>query len=60
MALAYSPADAAREIGISRARLYDHLASGAIKAKKDGQRTLIPHDELVRFLAALPDQEYAA
>lgn len=47
--------DAARMIGCCRASFYKLLNSGAIRAKKQGTRTLIPVDELRRYAASLPD-----
>lgn len=52
--LAYSIVEAARVAGIGRSTLYEALAAGELKAVKLGRRTLIPADELRRFLAALP------
>ena len=42
---------------ISRTRVYAALRSGALKAKRDGKRIIIPADELRRYIAALPDRE---
>lgn len=49
--LAYSPADAATALGMSRAKLYELLAAGQIPVVKIGRRTLIRRDTLDRFLA---------
>jgi len=51
--LAYSVADAAQAIGISRSRLYEHISEGTIRPIKDGRRTLITLGELERFLQTL-------
>ena len=51
--LAYSPGGGAQVYGISRSKLYELIAAGQLKAVKLGSRTLIPHSELVRFLATL-------
>jgi len=53
--LAYGVAEAARVAGIGRSTLYVALAAGELKARKCGRRTLIPADELRRYLTALPD-----
>jgi excisionase family DNA binding protein len=55
--LAYKPADAARELGISRARLYELLKSGEIPAVKLGRRTLIRREALVSYLDSLDGWE---
>lgn len=58
--IAYRPADAARAIGISTNSLYELIASGRIEARKlSPQVTVIRHDELVRFIDALPVREVA-
>ncbi len=51
---AFGIVDAARVAGIGRSTLYEALAAGELKAVKLGRRTLIPADELRRFIAALP------
>jgi excisionase family DNA binding protein len=52
--LAYRPNAAAKILGISRSRLYELLAAGAIRAHKQGSITLVPRAELERYLAELP------
>jgi excisionase family DNA binding protein len=52
--LALSIKEAAHVAGFGRSTLYQALASGQLKAVKLGRRTLIPADELRRFLNALP------
>lgn len=51
--LAYSPAEAAAELGISRAKLYQLLDDGTIPSLKLGRRRLIRHEALVALLAEL-------
>jgi excisionase family DNA binding protein len=51
--LAYSVNSAAEATDISRSFLYKKIASGDLKIVKLGSRTLIRHDELVRFLESL-------
>ena len=48
--LAYSPAEAAQVLGISRARLYQLLDDGTIPSLKLGRRRLIRRDALVELL----------
>lgn len=51
--LAYSVAEAAAEIGISRAKLYQLLDDGTIPSLKLGRRRLIRREALVTLLADL-------
>jgi len=51
--LAYSPAEAAQALGISRARLYQLLDDGTIPSVKLGRRRLIRRDALVELLDRL-------
>jgi excisionase family DNA binding protein len=43
--------EAARMLGVSRARLYDHIKRGSLKSVKDGSRTLFTMVELRAFAA---------
>jgi excisionase family DNA binding protein len=43
--------EAARLLGVSRARLYEHMKAGAIRSVKDGARTLFTMAELRAFVA---------
>jgi hypothetical protein len=46
------------ESGVStRRKLYEALNSGALKARKDGKRTLILDDDLRAWLQSLPAYE---
>lgn len=51
--LAYSPAEAAHALGISRARLYQLLDDGTIPSIHLGRRRLIRHEALVELLDRL-------
>jgi len=51
--LAYSPAEAAATLGISRARLYQLLDDGTIPSVKLGRRRLIRRVALVGLLERL-------
>jgi excisionase family DNA binding protein len=53
--LAYSPAEAAALIGISRARLYQLLDDGTLPSVKLGRRRLIRHQALDDLLARLEE-----
>lgn len=48
--LAYSPAEAAQALGISRARLYQLLDDGTIPSVKLGRRRLIRRQALADLL----------
>jgi excisionase family DNA binding protein len=41
-------------IGIGRTKVYEAIATRALKARKVGKRTLILRDDLRQFLASLP------
>lgn len=51
--LAYSPAEAARALGISRARLYQLIDDGTIPSIKLGRRRLIRAEALRDLLERL-------
>lgn len=52
--LAYSPTQAADALSLSRATVYDLIASGQLPARKIGGRCIVTHEDLVKFLAELP------
>lgn len=52
--IAYSPAEAAAMVGLSRETVRRHVHSGRIDARRDGDRILITHEALVRFVESLP------
>lgn len=45
---------------MSRSEIYRAFHRGDLAAKKQGRRTLILRDELVRYLSALPNLQIAA
>jgi excisionase family DNA binding protein len=45
--------DAVEQLGVGRSTIYELMASGAIQTVKIGRRTLIAHDELVRYVDSL-------
>jgi hypothetical protein len=45
---------------MSRSEIYRAFHRGDLRAKKQGRRTLILRDELVRYLSALPNLQAAA
>jgi excisionase family DNA binding protein len=50
--LLWSPAQAAKRLGISRAKLYELLASRELASLKVGAKRLIPDAECQRFISA--------
>jgi hypothetical protein len=52
--IAYTIDSAVRATGISRARIYEAIGAGLITARKNGTRTIIERDELIRYIRALP------
>ena len=51
--LAYRIPDAVRATGIPRTALYEAIGAGRLKARKDGNRTLILRRDLEAFLEGL-------
>lgn len=47
--------EAAIVAGIGRTKLYEAIGHGQLIARKYGNRTIILRDDLLRFLAALPE-----
>jgi excisionase family DNA binding protein len=48
-------AEASIVSGIGRTKLYQAISDGLLTARKYGHRTIILRDELMRFLASLPE-----
>jgi excisionase family DNA binding protein len=57
--MAYRVADAAKVIGLSRSRIYELIAEGALEARKLGGCTVIPASSLHALLAAAPKKQAA-
>jgi len=55
--LAYAIEVAAEQSDSSRSEIYEALKRGDLRAKKNGRRTVILHDDLVAYLASLPDYQ---
>ncbi len=47
---ALSPADAARELSLSRSHVYNLMAAGELRSVKIGRRRVIPYSEVTRLL----------
>lgn len=52
--IAYPPALAAIAVGRTRTRIFEAIKNEELIARKDGKATLIEHDELIRWVKALP------
>jgi hypothetical protein len=56
--LTITVSEAVRISGRSRSEIYRNLASGKLRAKKDGKRTLILFESLKQSIATLPDATF--
>ncbi|TXN72937.1 helix-turn-helix domain-containing protein [Methylobacterium sp. WL18] len=52
--IAYDVLTAAKKVGVGRSTIFDEISSGNLIARKVGRRTLIRHEDLVAWTAALP------
>jgi hypothetical protein len=59
-ALAYTIPVAVKKGATSRSEIYEALKRGDLKAKKHGRRTVILHNDLMAYLAGLPDYRATA
>jgi excisionase family DNA binding protein len=46
--------EAAKMAGVGRSTIYQELASGRLKAKKLGRRTIVPEHALAEWMSSLP------
>ena len=60
MRISYSPVEAAKVLGVSRAYMYVLLARGEIPARKIGTRTLIAATDLQAFLNRQPLAQFTS
>lgn len=59
--LLHRPEDAARQLGISRAQMFQLLASGEVESIKIRRLRRVPHDSLISYVERLrADQGTAA
>jgi excisionase family DNA binding protein len=58
--LLYPIPDAQAQLGIGRSTVYELIAKGDLQTVKIGSRTLISHDELVRYARSLTKANDAA
>ena len=54
MAVGLTVLEAARSAGVGRSTIYEELASGRLKAKKLGRRTIITEQAVAEWMAGLP------
>jgi excisionase family DNA binding protein len=52
--VALSVPDACKVSGVGRTKLFEAIRSGKLVARKNGKRTLILHQDLLKFLEDLP------
>lgn len=52
--LTYSLDEAAKQLSLSKRTLQQRIADGAIRAKRDGGRTIILHSDLLAYINRLP------
>jgi len=52
--IAHTIPDACEATGLSRTTLYSLIKEGRLKPRKCGNRTLILHEDLKRFIESLP------
>ena len=52
--VAYTIRGAVLVSGLSRSRVYELLARGVLKARKDGRKTLVLADSLTAYIGSLP------
>jgi hypothetical protein len=55
--IAYSIEEAKAASAQSHRKIYEAINSGALKARKNGKRTIILRDDLRAFLLSLPEYE---
>jgi|SoiMethySBSTD1v2_1073268.scaffolds.fasta_scaffold2993653_2 excisionase family DNA binding protein len=53
--LAYSPDEAAEKVGVCRDVIFAEIKGRRLVAKKSGRRTLIPAENLMAWIRALPN-----
>ncbi len=53
--MAFSIAEAAEAASVGRTKIYEALNTGALKARKQGRRTIILAGDLSGWLESLPD-----
>jgi excisionase family DNA binding protein len=52
--LGYSVHESAKLAGVGRSTIYEELATGRLRGRKLGRRTIITESDLREWLAALP------
>jgi excisionase family DNA binding protein len=52
--IGFSVAEAAKKAGVGRSTIYEELASGRLRARKLGRRTIILKSDHQEWLASLP------
>jgi excisionase family DNA binding protein len=55
--IAYTLDQACEIVGLGKTKLYAEIKAGRLKIKKCGARSIVPRDELQRWLDNLPQSE---
>jgi excisionase family DNA binding protein len=58
--MAFTIPEACKVSGVGRSKLYEAIASGALRARKNGAKNLILREDLQRWLESLPTERAAA
>jgi Helix-turn-helix domain len=53
--LAYSIPDLRDVVGLSKTKAFEEIASGKLRARKIGRRTVVLAEDLVDYLESLPE-----
>ena len=57
MRLAYTAEEVAEMVGIGRSKLYQHINTGQLQAKKLGRRTIVLKNDLEAYVLELESYE---
>ncbi|WP_439925664.1 helix-turn-helix domain-containing protein [Nitrobacter sp. JJSN] len=58
--MAFSISAACKVAGVGRTKIYEAIASGDLRARKNGAKNLILREELQRWLESLPTEKAIA
>ena len=58
--MAFTVPAACKAAGVGRSKLYEAIASGALRARKNGAKNLILREDLQSWLQSLPTERPAA
>lgn len=52
--IAYSVSEFSRTFSVGRSTIFAEIATGRLRARKVGSRTVIPHEDAIAWLRSLP------